>query len=262
MNIPINEIWADHTFNTCREPFAPETCSSLAASIGKYGQIEPVIVTPIEHDQYKYKLVIGYRRFIAVAVLLQHEEIYGAISSIPPEKLEELSMINYVENLERSNLSYYEEALGLRNNFASGTIDNAIAQAVSRSRSWVRLRWKLWDLPEEIIEQVKEGFLTASDIGIIIQQSPEEQIAKAERIRLGKERGESTRSMGEELTSRSGVRPKKEIKRVMTQLLAEDKLEAIHALRYSIQEINESQLFTYLGCDTIKSGRALPDRDR
>lgn len=244
MLIPCHEIWADQVNNKSRELFTPESCHSLAASIDEQGLLQPVVVIPTDQPGYKYRLVFGYRRFVAVSVVLAQKEIEANVrEDLTPEQAD---LANAIENLERADLSFYEECVCLKNIFAADTSQTDIGKKLKRSRTWVRTRWQLWKLPEEVIQQVRIGLLGPAEVALLVQQSPEEMQAAAARITKAKEDGEATASLEKELTERRGVRPKKDVQRVMTVLMERGRSDAMHVLRYAIGEINETQLYEYL----------------
>jgi len=159
---------------------------------------------------------------------------------------EEGRILNAIENLERLDLDYWGWCKAIKKAFPAEFTETQIAKALNRSRSWVRARWLVWRLPEEVLAQVEQGLLTATDVGLLIQQTPEEQIAAAARLRAGKESGETTNSMKGQFSRRKSVRPKKEIQEMMTTLLSKERHGEMHALRFALGEISDTQLFELL----------------
>ena len=240
MKIPIDSILVDQSNNVSREAFTPESCAELAANIKNLGLIEPLIVKEIEHLEFDYQLVVGYRRYTACAAVLGFSEIEVLVR--PSESEHHDKMLNIAENLMRENPSYWGWCCALKNTFEPSMGDSAIAKALGKSRSWVRSRWLIWRLPEDVIAQVEAGFLSAADISLLIHKSPEEQQAAADRILAGKEAGETTQSMQGELSNRRSVRPKKECQAMMTQLMAIEREDLMHVLRWALGEITDTQL--------------------
>lgn len=244
MNIPISEILVDHANNTSRVPFAPETCEDLAANIGQHGQLVPVKVRPIDHPNFKYQLVMGYRRITACSVILGWEQIEAIVDNNVTE--EDANLHNLIENLQRKGLGYWEECQSLRRTFPPEMGDTEIARKLNMSRGWVRARWLVWRLPQEVIDQVEAGLLSPADVTLLIHRSPEEQQAAAKRLLEGKAAGETTQSMVEELSRRRGVRTKAQVQEVMVKLLEMEKKDAMHALRWAIGEITDTALYEHL----------------
>lgn len=244
MKLNVDEIFVDPTVNT-REPFTGDECQSLAVSIANNGLIEPVVVIPYNGEpQYKYQLICGFRRYMAVAVILGHPVIEAHVKV--GLTIDAAKHINLIENLERKDYSYYEECVALNRAFTPETSIEDIANVATRSRTWVRCRWLIWQLPESVIQDVREGHLGPTDIGIIVQKSPEEQIAAAKTLKDAEEAGnkdEATRK----LTQRTRAVPKKEAKRVMSVLLSRNMVREMNAIRFAIGEISEEELFSLLG---------------
>ena len=78
--------------------------SELAQSIKEHGLLNPIIVTPIDDD--KFQLVAGERRLRACQ--LNGETAIGC-TVIMADKLRQ-QQVNLVENLQRKDLSIWEEA--------------------------------------------------------------------------------------------------------------------------------------------------------
>ena len=244
MKIQIDDILVDHGDNVSRDPLTAQDCQDLAASIAQRGQISPVLVTPRDLPDHKYKLVCGYRRLVAMGGVLGAAEVEATIKEGVTD--DEARILNAIENLERLDLDYWGWCKALKKAFQPDTTETEISKIVNRSRTWVRCRWLIWKLPEEVIAQVEQGLLTSTDVGLLIQKSPEEQIAAAARLRAGKEAGETTNSMLQQFSRRKTMRPKKEIQETMTALLSQGKHNEMHCLRYAIGEISDTQLYELL----------------
>ncbi len=255
MQIPCSEIWADQSNNKSREMFAPESCHSLAATIQEQGLLQPVVVVPIEHPSYKYRLVFGYRRFVAVSVVLAQKHIEAIVRTDLDEQ--QIDLANAIENIERQDLSFYEECVCLKNVFDAEMSQTDIGKALKKSRTWVRNRWLLWKLPEDVIQQVRVGLLGAAEVALLIQQTPEEMAEAAAKLLKGKDAGESTASMEREVSGRRGVRAKKDVQRVMTILLEKGREAEMHTLRFACGEISDQQLFEYLGLNDEPNAAAV-----
>lgn len=240
MKIPIEKILIDHSRNVSRQELTLESCQELAISIDQYGLIQPVTVKPIEHPDYDYQLVVGYRRMLAVGTILRHAEIDCFVHEGVDEQ--RAKVLNVIENLHRENPGYWEQCCALRDTFDPELGATAISKALGKSRPWVRARWLVWKFPPDIIAQVQAGLLKASDVTLLIHKSPEERQAAAERILRGKEEGETTQHMQTELSNRRVVRAKRELHAMMVTLMEKDKMKEMHTLRWAAGEITDSQL--------------------
>lgn len=239
MKIPVKDILVDHANNVSRDEFSPDSCQNLAAAIDQHGLIHPVLVRPIEHGHYKYQLVVGYRRMVACATVLGHEEIECYVRDV---KEYDAKVLNIVENLERDNPEYWEECCMLNRTFDPDVSDLTIARRINKSRGWVRNRWQVWRLPDEVIAQVEAGLLSAVDVNMLLAKTPEEQMATAALIIRGKQEGQTSQELAERYSSRKAIRPKKQVQAMMTTLMEMDKMESMHVLRWALGEISETLL--------------------
>ncbi len=233
-------IDADPNDNASREPFAPETCQELAATIDASRLIQPVSVRPVGD---RYALFIGFRRFTAVAVVLGQDEIACYVFDVTREQ----GLIeNVIENLQRQDLSYWEQCSGLKHAFPDESSMKDISTKICYSSSWVRLRWLFWELPKSIRDGVQSGEYGPADISIILQQPPEDRIRAATRLRSGKAAGESLKNLQRGLTGRKNHRSKTEVQRMMTVAMEMDKMDAVHMGRYACGEISDTLLIELL----------------
>ena len=76
---------------------------SLAESIKKYGQLQPIIVTPVNG---KFKVLDGDRRWIAVFKILKLKTIKAAVYETTPL---ERAKVRLVSNIQREDLSPVEK---------------------------------------------------------------------------------------------------------------------------------------------------------
>lgn len=139
-----------------RKQFDQAALSELADSIAQHGVLQPLLVRPIIGGGYQ--LIAGERRWRAsrLAGLTQVPVIIKELSD------DEAAVISLIENLQREDLNPIEEAFG----FASLIKDYSLtqeeaAQRVGKSRPAVANALRLLKLPEKVIENVREGKLSA-----------------------------------------------------------------------------------------------------
>ena len=85
--------------------FDPAQLEELASSIKEYGVLQPVIVRIVDGN---YQLVSGERRFRA-SKLANKETIPALLRQLSDREVAEMALI---ENLQREDLNYFEEAEG------------------------------------------------------------------------------------------------------------------------------------------------------
>jgi len=252
MNIRCDEILFDpEKNNVSRELFTAESCESLAATIGRQGLTHPINVVPLKDHEKKYKVIAGFRRYYAIANILKWETIPCVVrDDVKNEQQEQL--VNVIENLERKDMTYWEECLSLKKIFPEGTKMTDIATAMGKTRSWVRRRWLIWEMPQEVQDQVipmiRDGLLMASDVELIILKQHKDRVAAMKALLEAHKEGTAIRKTAREITCRKTVRGLKELQRAMTILMENDKPECVHALRFACGEITDEQLYQYLDC--------------
>ena len=93
-----------------RKDFEPEALSELADSIRQYGVLQPLLVAPGKGDTYI--LIAGERRLRA-SIMAGLGTVPVIVSEYTTQQIAEIALI---ENLQRKDLHYLEEAEGLDNN--------------------------------------------------------------------------------------------------------------------------------------------------
>ena len=144
--------------NQPRKIFEREALESLADSIATYGVLQPIIVRENTSFPGSYEIIAGERRWRAAKM--------AGLSEIPVVILtgDELKMaqISLIENIQRENLNPVEEAaayLDLIEKF--GLTQEQVAKQVGKSRSAITNTLRLLDLPDEILEYLRSGELSA-----------------------------------------------------------------------------------------------------
>lgn len=139
-----------------RKQFDEAALSELADSIAQHGVLQPLLVRPIIGGGYQ--LIAGERRWRAsrIAGLTQVPVIIKELTD------DEAAVISLIENLQREDLNPIEEAYG----FASLIKDfdltqEEAARRVGKSRPAVANALRLLRLPQEVIDTVREGKLSA-----------------------------------------------------------------------------------------------------
>lgn len=259
MKIKCVDIIADPNDNKSRgelDRLNPQGCLDIARSIEQVGLIQPVSVKKAGD---KFRLVAGFRRFIAISVVLGLPDIEAII--VPDDANAE--WINAHENLHRKDATFWEQCCMLREMFPADSQMKDIENSLSMSKSWVNIRWKAWYLPDTIRAQIEAGLLGFSDVAMLVQKGVDAE-RTAEKLIAGKAAGRTIKGMRKEIIGRSQVRAKKQIQRVMTRLLKRENMPMVQALRYAIGEIEEVTLFNWIdrqanGCK-IEVDETTPDQ--
>ncbi len=149
-----------------RRSFPKEQLDELAASIRERGLIQPLVVRPVaDGGAARYEIVAGERRWRA-AQLAGLDDLPVIIRVLTDNQALELAII---ENVQRTDLNSVEEAQGYRDLLDNHqyTHDN-LAQTIGKSRSHVTNTLRLLQLPDDVLDLVREGLLSAGHARALI----------------------------------------------------------------------------------------------
>lgn len=154
ITLKISEIEPNH--NQPRREFDEEALNQLAESIKTYGLISPILVKPLFGGGYQ--IVAGERRYRACQIA-GLTEVPVTIRELTDKETMEIALI---ENLQREDLNPIEEALGYKALMDEYDLSQeAVADAVGKSRSAVANTLRLINLPDKVAQMVKSGKLSA-----------------------------------------------------------------------------------------------------
>lgn len=138
-----------------RKSFDEAAISELAESISKHGLIQPLLVRPIIGGGYQ--IVAGERRFRACR-MAGLTEVPVIIKDLSDRETAEIALI---ENLQREDLNPIEEALGYKMLIDEYELtQDEVAKTVGKSRPVIANALRILNLPEQILEKVKNGSLS------------------------------------------------------------------------------------------------------
>lgn len=158
-----------------RRTFPEESLVQLAQSIQEQGVLQPLLVAPGNFG--RYLLVAGERRWRA-ARRAGLETVPCIVRSLSPAQQMEIALI---ENLQREDLNPLEVAQGIQSLMKEfGYTQEQVAQRLSKSRPAVANLLRLLSLPEEVMELIRQGVLTAGHARVLAGlDSAEEQLLLA-----------------------------------------------------------------------------------
>jgi len=138
-----------------RRIFDPNALDELANSIRTYGVLQPISVRLINGTSYE--LIAGERRLRA-SKLAGMETIPAILVEINELDSAVLAMI---ENLQRQNLHFFEEAEGFQNLIGDYAFtQEALAQRIGKKQSTIANKLRLLRLSRTIRKQIIENELT------------------------------------------------------------------------------------------------------
>jgi ParB family chromosome partitioning protein len=136
-----------------RKDFDREALESLADSIAAYGVLQPILVRQNPNFEGTFEIIAGERRWRA-AKMAGLTEIPAVVVDGDDMKTAQIALI---ENVQREDLNIVEEALAyaaLIERF--DMTQEQIAQQAGKSRSAVANTLRLLDLPDEVLEMLKD----------------------------------------------------------------------------------------------------------
>lgn len=158
-----------------RRNFSEADLDSLVASLKEKGVLQPILVRPLKKGKIPYEIVAGERRWKAAQVA-GLEEVPVLIKKFTDQQALEAALI---ENIQRENLSAIEEAEGYQRLFDEFKYtQEALSQAVGKSRSHVANMVRLLDLPDFVKKLVDEKALSAGHARALLPSKDPEALAR------------------------------------------------------------------------------------
>lgn len=159
-----------------RQYFDEAAIAELADSIRQHGLIQPIVVRPMEEG---YQIVAGERRWRACR-MLGMSEVPVVIKEFSDEETAQIALI---ENIQRQDLNPVEEAAAYRALMDEyGMTQEALSKAVGKSRSAIANSVRLLNLPDEIVEMLKKGKLSAGQAKAIASADSEEDMLEIAKL--------------------------------------------------------------------------------
>jgi len=152
-----------------RKIFSEEELMELVESVKEYGVIQPVIVK--KSDFSTYILIAGERRLRA-AILAGFKSIPAIVRNADSQ---DSAIISLVENVQRENLGYMEEALAYSRLIEEyGMTQSEVADRVGKKQSTISNKIRLLALPEEIRDQLISNRLTERHARALLKLTDDE----------------------------------------------------------------------------------------
>ena len=150
--LPVDEIRPNPV--QPRRYFQEESLEELARSIAQHGVLQPLTV---RLRGGKYELVAGERRLRA-AKLAGLDTVPCLVAEV---NMEESGVLALVENLQRRDLSFVEEAEGISRLVKMfGLSQEEAARRLGKSQSAVANKLRLLRLPSDVLERLSTAGLT------------------------------------------------------------------------------------------------------
>jgi ParB family chromosome partitioning protein len=163
-------------------PFQPRSGMNQAAqaelteSVRTRGILQPILVRPHPADPARFQIIAGERRWRAA----QAAGLAEVPSLVRPLGDADALAAALVENLQRQDLNPIEEAEGYQRLLDEfGLQQDALAEAVGKSRSHITNTLRLLNLPKSLQGDVRSGTLSPGHARLLVNHPDPEAIALA-----------------------------------------------------------------------------------
>ena len=212
-----------------RKNFDREALEALADSIANYGVLQPIIVKESENASGLYEIIAGERRWRA-SKMAGLTEIPAIVFDGDELKAAQVALI---ENIQREDLNPVEEAFGYAALIERyGLTQEQVAKQVGKSRSAVANMLRLIDLPDEVLELLKNGDLSAGHARALLSLEDDDVIIEL-----------ANRIVAKELSVRE---VENTVKRIKEKAEEEDEPKAVSQVKLHMREL-ERRAMSSLG---------------
>ena len=163
-----------------RKQFDKEALEALADSIASYGVLQPILVRQNPNFEGYFEIIAGERRWRAAKM--------AGLTEIPAIVLDgddlKTAQIAVIENVQREDLNVVEEAFAYKALIDQFDLtQDEVAKQVGKSRPTIANLLRLLELPDDVLEQLKAGDLTAGHARALLGlNDPEKILPLANRI--------------------------------------------------------------------------------
>ena len=195
--IPVDKI--EPNPDQPRRDFPEIALDELATSIREKGVIQPLILRAHPTKSGRYEIVAGERRWRAAQRARLHQ-VPAIVRDFDDTEVLEVAII---ENIQRADLNAVEEAAGYRQLMERfGHTQEKLAQALGKSRSHIANLLRLLTLPEEVLDLLRSGELSAGHARALVTAENPTALA-----RLILKKGLSVRETEDLVRSRAAPKP-------------------------------------------------------
>tara|TARA_B100001559_G_scaffold317057_1_gene321573 strand:- start:234 stop:1076 length:843 start_codon:yes stop_codon:yes gene_type:complete len=148
-----------------RKIFDKISLEELTNSIKERGLIQPIVVRKSIHDESKFEIIAGERRWLAAQRAGLHN-VPVVITEADDLKSLEFAI---VENVQRHDLNPLEEAQGYKRLIDDFNYDQEkVSKFIGKSRSYITNSLRLLTLPQDVIELIEVQKITAGHAKILV----------------------------------------------------------------------------------------------
>ncbi len=226
-----------------RRFFDSSGLTELAKSILEHGVIQPISVRRL--NDYSYELVSGERRLRA-SILAGFDYIPAIIVNINDE---ESAVIALIENIQRQNLNYLEEAEGFLNLMHDYSItQEELAVKLGKSQSTIANKIRILKLPKIIQKKLVENELTERHARALLRlENLEQQLEAVHKIVEDGLTVKRTEALVEQM-----LKPPKQVQK-MKRCLSDIRIFT-NTIRQAVDSMNNSGMSTEYLVEELDSG--------
>lgn len=240
-----------------RKIFREEELTQLASSIRDYGILQPILVKPTAEGSFM--VIAGERRYRAAC----QAGLFTIPAIVRSMEEEEAALVALVENVQRENLGYLEEARAykkLMDDF--GLTQSEIAQKVGKQQSTISNKIRILSLPDDIQEVLTEHRLTERHARALLRVQGENDRRKViARVIKNNLNVKQTEKLVEDLLS--GQEELRRKKNKVNYISYKIYVNTIRKAFSQIKEMEENAIFTQEDKgDVLEIKITIPKKDR
>lgn len=235
----IIEISIEHIVinpNQPRSVFSEEAIRELADSIQTHGLIQPIVVRKLSDEAYE--LVAGERRLRAFKTL-NKLKIPAIIHDMD---IKDSAVVALIENVQRENLNYVEEALGYKKLMDNYSItQKELSQIVGKSQSTIANKCRILKFDEVAINMLLHSDLTERHARALLKIKDHPELEKHIQVVMDKELNVSkTEKYVKDLKSGKLDKEKEEEKSGTIKRYLKDIRLFTNTIKQAVEMVNES----------------------
>lgn len=206
---PVEAIWVDPVKlfpdpDQPRQRFEEKDLEALAASLERQGQIQPIVVRPL-NTEGKYQIVVGERRWRA-AVKKQLPNVLITVREIDDDEVLAVQMFENIGGGIRVPLDMRERANVLKRLVGKYGTQEKAAEAMGVSQAWISNNVAILELTPEAEELERDKIVKDSQTLIKLSRlAKHDKRAADDLVALAKEKSSLPRSLVEEKLREAGA---------------------------------------------------------
>jgi len=219
-----------------RRVFERVHLEELAQSIKELGVLQPIIVRKVGTG---YELVAGERRLRACQ-MLDLKTIPAIIRNLSDKEIAEIAII---ENLQREDLNYFEEAEGYARLIKEfGLTQEEIAKRVGKSQSTIANKLRLLNISPAVRGQISVDVITERHARALLKlASEEQQLEVLDKIYTNNLNVRQTDDLVENYLIKTEKEKSEKIKRKMTKVFKDMRI-FLNTIRGAVKTIQDAGL--------------------